>query len=174
MKTYEFELKFRLPGTSRDPELFVERLAEAGCTDALVGIGQSGRIAFHFSRGSKSAFEAILSAVKNIKKAIPEAVLIEAAPDLVGLSDIADILGYSRQNIRKLMMNNLVSFPAPIHEGKTMLWHLSSILIWIKESNRYEIDERLVDVASTNMQLNIAKETAHLDASIQKQFLAGI
>ena len=174
MKTYDFELKFRLPGTSQSPELFVERLAEAGCTDALVGIGQTGRIAFHFTRDANSAFEAILSAVKNIKKAIPEAILIEAAPDLVGLSDIADILGYSRQNIRKLMMNNLVSFPTPIHEGKTILWHLSSILTWVKESNRYEIDELLLDVASTNMQLNIAKETAHLDASIQKQFLAGI
>ena len=174
MKTYEFELKFRLPGASRDAELFIERLAEAGCTDALVGIGQSGRIAFHFTRDANSAFEAVLSAVKNIKKAIPEAALIEAAPDLVGLSDIADILGYSRQNIRKLMMNNLVSFPAPIHEGKTMLWHLSSILTWVKESDRYEIDEQLLDVASTNMQLNIAKETVHLDAAIQKQFLAGI
>ncbi len=118
MKTYEFELKFRLPGTAQNPERFVERLAEAGCTDALVGIGQAGRIAFHFTRDANSAFEAVLSAVKNIKNAIPEATLIEAAPDLVGLSDIADILGYSRQNIRKLMMNNLASFPTPIHEGK--------------------------------------------------------
>lgn len=174
MKTYEFELKFSLPSTSQDPEFFVERLAEAGCTDALVGIGQTGRLAFHFTRDANSAFEAVLSAVKNIKKAIPKATLIEAAPDLVGLSDIADILGYSRQNIRKLMMNNLVSFPTPIHEGKTVLWHLSSILTWVKESNRYEIDELLLDVANTNMQLNIAKETVHLNSSIQKQFLAGI
>jgi len=174
MKTYEFELKFSLPNTSQNPEIFIERLAEAGCTDALVGIGQAGRLAFQFTRDANSAFEAILSAVKNIKKAIPEASLIEAAPDLVGLSDIADILGYSRQNIRKLMMNNLVSFPTPIHQGKTILWHLSSVLGWVKESNRYEIDELLLDVASTNMQLNITKETVHLDATIHEQFLAGI
>ena len=174
MKTYEFELKFRLPKTSKDPNDFVERLAEAGCTDALVGIGQTGRIAFHFARDSHSAFAAILSAVNDIKQAIPEATLIEAAPDLVGLSDIAKILGYSRQNIRKLMMNNLVSFPAPIHDGKTALWHLSSILTWVKEGNRYQIDELLLDVANTNMQLNIAKESVHMDGSIQKQFLARI
>jgi len=174
MKTYEFELKFSLPKTSRNPEFFVERLGEVGCTDALVGIGQAGRIGFHFSRDAKNAFEAVLSAIKNIKKAIPEASLIEAAPDLVGLSDIADILGYSRQNIRKLMMNNLVSFPTPIHEGKTILWHLSSILTWVKKSNRYQIDELLLDVANTNMQLNIAKESILLDESMQKEFLAGI
>lgn len=174
MKTYEFELKFSLPKTAQDPESFVERLCEAGCTDALVGIGQTGRIAFRFTREANSAFEAVLSAVQNIKEAIPEAALIEAAPDLVGLSDIAIILGYSRQNIRKLMMNNLASFPTPIHEGKTILWHLSSILTWAKERDRYQFDELLLDVANTNMQLNIAKETMHLDASIQKQFLAGI
>ena len=174
MKTYEFELRFSLPTTSQNSEDFVEQLAEAGCTDALVGIGQAGRLGFHFTREANSAFDAILSAVKNIKKAIPQASLIEAAPDLVGLSDIADILGYSRQNIRKLMMNNLVSFPTPLHQGKTILWHLSSILRWVKESNRYEIDELLLDIASTNMQLNIAKETVHLDAAIHEQFLAGI
>jgi hypothetical protein len=174
MKTYEFELKFSLPDTTQNPDNLIERLAEEGCTDALVGIGQAGRVAFRFARDANSAFEAILSAVKNIKKAIPEASLIEAAPDFVGLSDIADILGYSRQNIRKLMMNNLVSFPTPIHQGKTMLWHLSSILSWVKESNRYEIDELLLDVANTNMQLNIAKETLHVDTTIHEQFLAGI
>lgn len=174
MKTYEFELKFSLPGSSQNPDYFVERLAETGCTDALVGIGQTGRIAFHFARDALSALEAVLSAVNNIKKAIPEAKLIEAAPDLVGLSDIAEILGYSRQNIRKLMINNMVSFPVPIHEGKTVLWHLSSILNWVKESNRYQIDELLLDVANANMQLNIAKESVHLDATIQKRVLAGI
>jgi len=174
VNTYEFELKFRLPKTSQDAESFVERLGEADCTDALVGIGQAGRIAFRFTRDANSAFEAVLSAIKNIKQAIPEAALIEAAPDLVGLSDIAEILGYSRQNIRKLMLNNLVSFPTPIHEGKTILWHLSSILTWVKERNRYQIDELLLDVAHTNMQLNIAKETVHLETSIQQQFLAGI
>ncbi len=174
MKTYEFDLKYSLPEISQNPELFVERLGEAGCTDALVGIGRAGRIAFHFTRDANSALEAVLSAIKNIKSAIPEAVMIEAAPDLVGLSDIADILGYSRQNIRKLMMNNLASFPTPIHEGKTILWHLSSILAWIKEKNRYQINERLLDVANTNMQLNIAKEAMQLDASVQKKFLAGM
>lgn len=173
VKTYEFDLKFRLPTSSPDPADFVERLAGTGCTDALVGIGRTGRIAFRFTRNANGSLEAVLSAIDDIKQAIPEAVLIEAAPDLVGLSDIADILGYSRQNMRKLMMNNLASFPAPIHEGKTMLWHLFSILEWIRETNRYEVDELLMDIANTNMQLNIAKEAVHLDTSIQERLLAG-
>ena len=174
MKTYEFELKFSLPDTKQNPDILIGRLAEEGCTDALVGIGQIGRVAFRFNRDANSAFEAVLSAIKDIKQAIPEANLIEAAPDLVGLSDIADILGYSRQNIRKLMMNNPASFPTPIHEGKTILWHLSSILTWVNERDRYQVDELLLDVANMTMQLNIAKESQHLDASLQRQLLAMI
>ena len=173
MKTYDFQLKYSLPEDSQNSEILVEQLGEAGCTDALVGIGQTGRIAIQFNREAHSAFEAVLSAVKHVKQAIPEARLIEASPDLVGLSDIADLLGYSRQNIRKLMMNNLASFPTPVHESKMMLWHLSSILAWIKEGNRYQVDEQLQDIANTNMQLNIAKETMRVDPSIQKQLLAG-
>ena len=174
MKTYEFELKFSLPKNVMDPGVYVERLGKAGCTDALVGIGKTGRIAFHFSRGANNAFEAVLSAIRDIKMVIPEAKLIEASPDLVGLTDIAEILGYSRQNIRKLMMNNPITFPTPIHEGKTILWHLSSILIWAQTKERYQIDELLLDVANANMQLNIAKESLHMDAAIHRQFLAGI
>ncbi|MCW8927025.1 MAG: DNA-binding protein [Xanthomonadales bacterium] len=173
MKTYEFNLRFKLPVSSQDPAYFVERLAEKGCTDALAGIGQSGRIALNFNREADNALEAILSAVRNVKKAIPDAKLIEAAPDLVGLSDIAEILGCSRQNIRKLMLNNLASFPTPIHEGKTSLWHLSSILEWAKKQNRYSVNERLLEVANANLQLNIAKESVHLDAAVRKQILAG-
>jgi hypothetical protein len=70
------------------------------------------------------------------------------------------------------MMNNLASFPTPIHEGKTILWHLSSILTWVKDRDRYQIDELLLDVANTTMQLNIAKESQHLDASLQRQIFA--
>jgi len=81
MKTHEFELKFSLPKTSQNPEFFIERLGEAGCTDALVGIGQTGRIAFQFTRDAHSAFDAVLSAIKNIKEAIPGATLIEAASE---------------------------------------------------------------------------------------------
>lgn len=31
----------------------------------------------------------------------PEAVLVEAAPDLVGVTDVANLLGCTRQNIQK-------------------------------------------------------------------------
>jgi predicted DNA-binding transcriptional regulator AlpA len=172
MNEFDFTLKFGLTSAPLGPETYIERLAEEGCDDALIGVGKSGRIALQFTRAAENAFDAILSAIKDVKRAIPDAKLIEAAPDLVGLSEIAEILGFSRQNIRKLMLNNQASFPVPIHEGKAALWHLSSVLTWLQQENRYSIDEPLLHVAKANMQLNIAKETAKLDPSLQAEVIS--
>jgi predicted DNA-binding transcriptional regulator AlpA len=171
MNEFNFTLKFGLTSAPLEAGAYIERLGKEGCDDALIGIGQSGRIALQFTRAAENAFDAILSAIKDVKRAIPDAKLIEATPDLVGLSDIAEILGYSRQYIRKLMLNNRTSFPAPIHEGKAALWHLSSVLIWLQQDNRYSIDEPLLQVAKATMQLNIAKETVELDEHSFRQVL---
>ena len=42
---YTFTLKYQLADEDRDADALVERLGEAGCDDALVGIGQPGRLA---------------------------------------------------------------------------------------------------------------------------------
>lgn len=162
MNEYTFTLKFRLPEPSADPEKFVDALAEAGCDDALVGIGQKGRIALDFIREGSSAFDAIASAVRDVKRAIPGAELVEASPDLVGLTDVAEAIGCTRQNMRKLMVNNFETFPVAVHEGTTSLWHLVSILDWLRDHQRTQVDGVLMEIASTNMKLNIAKETRRL------------
>mgnify|MGYP001814664299 CR=1 FL=1 len=99
MKEYDFILKLSLSDNEADPELCIAELEQAGCDDALVGIGSNGRLGLDFTRRSSSALEALLSALKDVKRAIPGAKLIEAAPDMVGLTDVADILGFSRQNL---------------------------------------------------------------------------
>jgi len=45
MALYDFTLKFALGQQGADPESYVDRLYEAGCDDALIGIGKRGRIA---------------------------------------------------------------------------------------------------------------------------------
>jgi len=166
MKEYQFILKFSLPDNEADPEIFIEQLAAAGCDDALVGIGCSGRIALDFNRESVSALEAVSSAIKDVKRVIPKARFIEAAPDLVGLTDVADILGFSRQNIRKLMLRN-PDFPPPFHDGKPSIWHLAKILRWVDKKNLYPLEGSLLDIATTNMQLNIAKNLQDLEPAYQ-------
>jgi predicted DNA-binding transcriptional regulator AlpA len=162
MKEFDFTLKFSISEGSENPEDYLLALEQEGCTDALVGVGQAGRIALHFTREAETATEAVVSAIRDVEKAIPTAKLIEATPDLVGLSDIAQVLSFSRQYMRKLMLNHQSSFPAPSHEGKTALWHLSNVLAWLKQEGKYAVDESLLDVANTNMQLNFAKELSKL------------
>ena len=169
MKTYEFTLKFSLPRTEDDTNKIVERLGLVGCNDALIGVGIAGRIAFNFSRDAESAFGAVSSAIVSIKRAIPRARLMEAAPDLAGLTEVADVIGCSRQNIRKIMLNSGSEFPMPVHEGKSVLWHLYSVLIWLKESRSYEIEEALLEVASVNMQINLARDAKAIDLPRQKR-----
>jgi hypothetical protein len=86
---YEFEFRFKLPAQDADAGALVERLGAAGCEDALIGVGQPGRIALQFTREADSAKQAILSALEDVKKVIPGAELIEAGPDFVGLTDVA-------------------------------------------------------------------------------------
>jgi hypothetical protein len=169
MKEFEFILKFSLPKPSANADDFIDRLAEAGCEDALIGIGQSGRIALDFCRSAANAIEAVTSAIQDVKKAIPDAKLIEAGPDLVGISDIADLLGFTRQNMRKLMLKHSVNFPAPIHEGKSAIWHLAKVLNWFEQGERKTIEPTLKEVAYANMQLNIVKENSNLDPQLERK-----
>lgn len=155
---YNFSLKYQLAEPNMDMDALVERLGEVGCDDALVGIGQPGRIALEFIRESRSAEAALTSALADVKAAIPDARLIEVAPDLVGLTEVADVIGVTRQNMRKLMIGNPGDFPTPVHEGSTSIWHLAEILIWLQERGNYAIDESTLAVAQAGMQINLTKE----------------
>ncbi|SAL21767.1 prophage CP4-57 regulatory [Caballeronia arvi] len=153
---YVFTLKYRLSAEDCDHEQLVERLAESGCDDATVGIGQPGRLALAFTRDSTTAWSAIFSALVNVKQAIASARLIEAAPDFIGLTDVAEMTGMTRQNMRKLMLANALEFPAPVHEGNPSVWHLSDILAWLNDRGGYDIDADLLDVANAAKQVNLA------------------
>ncbi len=167
MREYEFTLKFSLQDASLDPEVYVEQLGAQGCDDALIGIGQNGRIALNFTREASAAFDAISSAISDVKRVIPDAKLIEATPDLVGLTDVAEILGFSRQNMRKLMLASGAAFPAPVHEGKSSIWHLFQVLTWLKDEKTYQIEDTLLEIAQTNMQVNVVKEANNIDPGLQ-------
>ena len=60
---YTFTLKYQLLGGQGDLDDLMERLGAAGCEDALVGMGQAGRIALEFTREALSAQAAFVSAL---------------------------------------------------------------------------------------------------------------
>lgn len=168
MKEYTFTLKYRLPEMETDMDALVERLGESGCTDAIIGIGTSGRLGLEFSREAETAQEAVRSALGDVKAAIPGAILIEAGPDLVGLSDVADHMGVSRQYLRKLMVKHR-DFPMPVHEGSAALWHLADVLAWLEASKGYTLDHGLIETAAAALEVNTVKESRrHLIREIRE------
>ena len=157
---YTFTLKYQLSEVDSNHDEVVERLGAGGCDDALIGLGMPGRIALEFAREALSADNAIRSALSDVKKAIPTAKLIESAPDFVGLTDVAEIIGMSRQNMRKLMTNHATTFPIPLHEGSVSIWHLADILNWLKDKGGYALEQSVIDVAHVTKKINVTKKSA--------------
>jgi hypothetical protein len=171
---YDFTLKFKLAAEDQGEDELMARLGEAGCTDALVGLGLPGYVGLEFTRVAESAEEAILSALTDVQRALPTAELVEAGPDFVGLTDVADLLGMTRQGVRKIFTSHAVAFPAPLHAGGTMVWHLAPVLEFLREWN-YTFTPDVLDVAKASMQLNLAREGRAVDQSFDaklKQRLA--
>lgn len=169
---YTFTLKYQLADGDCDPIALVERLGEAGCDDALVGIGQPGRLALEFTREAADAGQAVRSALADVRRAVSSARLIEVEPDLVGLTDVAQIVGVSRQNMRKLMLAHPSSFPAPVHEGSASIWHLADVLAWLQAKGSYALDKDVLDVARVALQVNVAKEGRRLSRSASTELEA--
>jgi len=166
---YTFTLKYQLPEHDANHAELVERLGAAGCDDALVGVGLPGRIALEFVRDADSAESALMSALAAVKRAIPSAKLVEAAPDFVGLTDVAEVVGMTRQNMRKLMVTHATSFPTPVHEGSASVWHLAEVMSWLQSREIYRIEPAGLEVALITMQVNLAKEVRRLRPKVRRE-----
>lgn len=73
---YEFTLKYQLSEVDCSLEELVEQLGAGSCNDALLGIGQPGRIEFKFTRDAPSKNDAIESAISDISNVMPKAIRI--------------------------------------------------------------------------------------------------
>ena len=60
-------------------------------------------------------------------------------PDLVGITNIAELVKRSRQNMRKLIHADDSNCPSPVYNGSSSLWHLYDILQWLKEKRAIKL-----------------------------------
>ena len=155
---YTFTLTYRLAAKDSDPDRLLELLRVVGWRDALVGLGVPGRLVLEFTRDARTARRAVRSALADVKRAIPLARLVEAAPDFVGLTEVAEHVGVSRQNMRKLMLAHHASFPVPVHEGTVSIWHLAEVLAWLADEAGYAIERGLREIARATMEVNLARD----------------
>jgi hypothetical protein len=169
---YDFTLTFALGSPDVDTDDLVERLSDAGCDDAVVGVGRRGRLALEFTREAEDAARAVGSAVSDVRSAAPDAALIEASPDLVGLTDVASLLGVTRQNVRKLIVSCDAPEPVPVHAGRPTIWRLAGVLRWLVREKRYPISPDLLELAEVTMQVNLAVEARDADPRAQAEIAA--
>jgi len=170
MSVYEFELIFSLAEPFGDPDDIVNALFEAGCDDAIAGVGKRDRIALRFSRDAANAGSAMASASREVRNALGGAELIEAKPDLVNLSDMAEILGYTRQNMQKHAANAAPSFPAPVHVGAPDVWHLYDVLLWLRDEKGVAVEEGLIETSLAAAEVNARAQSERL--AIQQRRVA--
>ncbi|WP_102664069.1 XRE family transcriptional regulator [Herbaspirillum sp. BH-1] len=107
---HEFILRFSLGPADAvgDVDDILERLGEAGCLDALVGIGAPGKIALEFSRSATSLEQAIRSAIADVKTAIPTAEVYSIEPAEGG--EQADAILTKKLAVMESLMAELVSW----------------------------------------------------------------
>jgi hypothetical protein len=166
MDNYTFMLNFTLPAREDDPEQFLDALYNAGCDDAVVGVGQYGMIGLDFTRAATSAEEAIRSAVGNVRSAIPGTTLVQAGPDLVGLTEMAVIFGFSRQNMRKYATGQssvTAAFPLPVVLGDPSLWHLVEIVAWFKLNTTVRSPDHVLEMSKAAAKLNFEVQRERLE-----------
>lgn len=168
---YEFILKYALPDENADSSQHLDALFEAGCDDATIGTGKTGAIALEFVREAASADAAVLSAIADVKKAMPDAELIEVSPDLVTPTEIASVIGCSRQNIQKMIANPNKRFPSPIHQSAAGgIWHLEPVLRWFM-ADGVSINQNLLEIAEVSMTANLIQQSQKLNPNIQSKMM---
>jgi hypothetical protein len=99
---FEFDLVFALPRKDMDEDAILDALFEAGCDDAVVGLGAPGLVGLAFTRTGEAAEAVIGAAIEAALSALPEGSrLREVKPDLVSQGDVAARLRVSRQALQK-------------------------------------------------------------------------
>ena len=159
MNEYNFECVFKL-APSEKPDSYLDALYRAGCDHTLVATGIPGYLGLTFIREAESAQQALKTAIKEVKEAIPHATLERAAPDLLNLSELALLFQFTKQNMRKYARgetaNSLGDFPAPVVTGKTSYWHAAEVAQWIKEQKLKDIRDSMIEALLTIWSLNQA------------------
>jgi hypothetical protein len=155
-----FNFTLTLSGvTSQTPEL-EDALFAAGCSDALVCFYGTA-VYLDFDRDSPSLEQALLSAISDVESATLLNIRVESVDStLVGLSDIAELTGVSRQAIALLKegARGTGRFPGPVQrvKGNSPLWRWKSVVDWLVAEKRIAADSPMVANAQLLDNLNLA------------------
>lgn len=137
------EHEFIIVATGLDPEAedFADRFFAAGCDDATIAF-QRGAIILDFARAAKSFEQAVVSAMRDVRKA--GATVERVEPDsLVSLSDIAARSGLTKAAISLYSTGQRgTGFPPPVSRvtSESPLWDWVEVAGWLRRFGKADID----------------------------------
>ena len=153
MKGHQFTII--ATGLDAGADDFEDRLFAAGCDDATIAF-QRGVIVAEFDRAARTYIGALVSAVRDVRRA--GATVLHVEPDcLVNLSDIAARTGMTRAAISNFAKGERgKGFPAPVARvtTDTPLWDWVEVADWLHRTRR--LDGRSVVRARVNKGVNMA------------------
>ncbi|VVE49691.1 hypothetical protein PEP31012_04635 [Pandoraea eparura] len=132
---HNFILRYLLDpaDAASDVDDILERLGEAGCMDALVGIGAPGKIVLDFARSATSLEQAIRIAVADVERAIPTAVLYATEPEKI--EEAVDVILMARLAIMESLMTELTAWI----EANHLTYAGAAETLGVKPARVYEI-----------------------------------
>jgi molybdopterin-guanine dinucleotide biosynthesis protein A len=138
MSEYEFTLILSEDLSDFDDNV-IDALFEAGCDDATIA-QRYGRIHVTFSRESRTLADAVMSAIRDVRKSrVCRGVLRVDASNLVTQAEIARRLGRTRQSVGQYISGERGpgGFPPPacnVVEGQP-LWQWCEVTHWLARHN---------------------------------------
>lgn len=151
-------------------------LFEAGCDDATISV-RFGRVFLTFSRTAPSLKEAVLDAIRDVKKAnIGAEVLRVDGCNLVTQADIARKIRRSRQLVHQYLTGTRGpgGFPSPacdISDGAP-LWYWCEVAYWLWQNDmiKENVLREAQGVAVINSVLELQYQR-HLDPALTEEVL---
>ncbi|ADH65633.1 MULTISPECIES: helix-turn-helix transcriptional regulator [Nocardiopsis] len=129
----EYEFVFVVDGFDLDDHDTVQALSES--FDALVS-SWHGSLRLSVAALGPDAVTAARSLVERVHVTVPGVRIVRLDRELVGISDIAEITGRSRQNVDQWVRGQRhdgVPFPAPeAAVGRSLVWLWSEVNAWLR------------------------------------------
>jgi hypothetical protein len=174
MKEHEFTLV--LTSGAELTDQLLNALFEAGCDDAAASL-QSGVLRLDFTRSAPSLKDAILSAIRDVRKAkIGADVRRVDVEGLVTQSDIARRICRSRQVVNQYIMGQRGpgGFPPPVYHvrDKSALWEWAQVARWLQQNDM--LGEEALHEAQQAALINSALEMRQYQEELDKQMVAEV
>jgi hypothetical protein len=154
-----FNFTLTLSGVTSDTAGLEDALFAAGCDDALICFYGTA-VYLEFDRYEENLTQAVISAISDIESSGIGARVESVDSTLLGLSDIAELTGLTRQAIALLKDGARGSrqFPGPVQrvKGNSPLWRWRTVVDWLASEGRIPADSPLISNARVLDNLNLA------------------